>query len=90
MTREYIDIISTVAAEMESAMRYRMVQCGDYRPLYVYVSHNDGGWTIGHEGQHIGYWRTASPVTCGDSYSNLHRKLSNLMNSAPLFAGVAA
>lgn len=89
MTREYIIIVSAVASEMERAMRYRMDQCGDCRPLYVYVSPSDGGWTIGHDGQHSGYWRSPSPITCGDPYPFLHRKLSGLLTSAPLFAGMS-
>jgi hypothetical protein len=86
MTADYIDRISVIAAEMESAMRYRMVQCGDDRPLYIYVSHIDGGHVIGHKGQHDGMWRMDRPVTCGTPYTRVWSLLAEQLSSAPLYA----
>jgi len=86
MLNSYYAIVSEIAAEMVSAMRYRMGECGDYRPLFVYVSQVDGGWTIGHEGQHIGYWMASEPITCAEDYQSIPRKLARILRNAPLFA----
>lgn len=87
MTNDYANIVSRIAADMVASMRFRMNQCGDYRPLFVYVSEMDGGWTIGHDGQHIGYWKAPEPVTCADEYQQVSRKLYRILATAPLFAG---
>lgn len=89
MTSEYCARISVIAKELENAMRYRMVTCGDSRPLYVYVSNHDGGHAIGHEGQHIGYWRMEQPVTIGTPYNRVWNLLAQQLSSAPLYAGGA-
>ncbi len=87
MSNDYANIVSRIAADMVDAMHYRMCQCGDMRPLFVYVSEVDGGWTIGHDDQHTGYWKSPEPVTCGDAYQHVPRKLYRILTRAPLFAG---
>lgn len=86
MNADYIARISAIAAEMETAMRYRMAQCGDDRPLYVYVSHIDGWHVIGHDGQHEGMWRMNRPVTYGTPYASVWPLLAEQLSSAPLYA----
>ena len=90
MTSEYCARVSIIAKELEDAMRYRMGLCGDCRPLYVYVSHIDGGHAIGHEGQHVGFWRMEQPATIGTSYDRLWNLLARQLSSPPLYAGGAA
>ena len=86
MTPDYIARVSAIAAEMRTAMQYRMVQCGDWSPLYVYVSQLDGGHVIGHDGQHDGHWRMDRPVTAGMDYARVWGHLAEQLARAPLYA----
>lgn len=87
---DYWTRIAPIADDMRAAMRDRMGNNGDWRPLYVYVSNVDGGHTIGHEGQHKGYWRMERPVTASMEYARVSQHLARELRNAPLYAGGAA
>jgi predicted RNA-binding protein YlqC (UPF0109 family) len=87
MDRTYYTRVAAIAQDVADAMRYRMAQRGDSRPLFVYVSPTDGGHVIGHEGQHAGYWRTATPITGATPYEAVPRILADELRRAPLYAG---
>lgn len=86
-TTEYYQIISRVADDVRTAMRTRMVEQGDWTPLFVYVSPVDGTWEVAPEGEHPGYWRTKKPVTAATAYLSVGGVLANQMMDAPLYAG---
>jgi hypothetical protein len=87
MTAHYFKLVRTIADAMVAAMQFRMVTAGDDRPLFVYVSHQDGGWTIGHDGQHVGYWRAPRPCTIATDYNRVAPQLADDLRTAPLYAG---
>ena len=87
MLQDYADRVSVISEEVKAAMRYRMGRCGDYRPLFVFVSAIDGGHTIGHEGQHEGMWQMARPITADMPYDRVWRHIADQLANAPLYAG---
>ena len=83
---DYYTRVAAIADDMRDAMRDRMAYAGDCRPLYVYVSHVDGGHAIGHDGQHYGMWRMESPCTAAMEYGHVTRHLAEQLRRAPLYA----
>jgi hypothetical protein len=82
---DYCIIVDAISGALVDAMQYRMTHGGDYRPLFVYVSHLDGGYCIDHDGQHLGMWRMPVPVTASMSYRDIPRHVERHCRSAPLF-----
>jgi hypothetical protein len=85
--KDYPTLVAAIAEEVVQVMRERMGRQGDYRSLFVYVSYVDGGWCVGHGGQHAGMWRSAAPVaTSGTAYNRVGHNVWEACRSAPLYA----